>query len=379
MYVQLLGQMKDKKEALNALGVERGGIAIMSQKMEVLYFYISELKTPAVNILKQDALSIGAELAVPSGVILCEKTHFDCILIGTRKHIEILSKKELAQPFGLKAIAHSLKAFLAIKDQKVQIMAVINANDDSFFEGSRFKANDAIHHIEKSIKDGASIIDIGAVSSRPNADVVSEEEELMRIKPICDAIQNKSLFKKATFSIDSTTPSVVKYALERGFKIINDITGASDEALIKLAINYNAKLCIMHMQGRPKTMQNNPSYENIMQEVSIFFEERIDKCEVLGLKRQDIILDVGIGFGKTLAHNLTLIKNMAHFKVFGSEILVGASRKSLIDKIIPSQAEERLAGTLAIHLKSVENGASIVRCHDVKEHVQALKVWESLA
>jgi dihydropteroate synthase len=228
------------------------------------------------------------------------------------------------------------------------------------------------------ITDGADIIDIGAVSSRPRAALVSESVELERIKPICDAIASDKLYEKAIFSIDSYTPSVVEYALKSGFTLINDITGASDETIIKLAVTYDTKLCIMHMQGTPQTMQNNPSYEDVMVEVSAFFEDRIAKCEALGLERKNIILDVGIGFGKTLEHNLTLIKNMAHFKVFGCEVLVGASRKSMIDKIIPTPVEERLAGTLALHLKAVENGVSIVRCHDIKEHVQALAISRAL-
>jgi len=378
MYIYKLGSITDKKSALKTLGVESGGVGIMAKKMELLYFFIKDLKTPAANILKQDALSIGAELAVPGGVILCEKPTYDCILIGTRKHMETLSKKELAQPFGLKTLATELKKFLAIKSHPTQIMGVINANDDSFFEGSRFQKEDAVSQIKQMIADGANIIDIGAVSSRPNADEVSELIELERIKPICDAIASEKLYEEATFSVDSYTPSVVEYALKSGFTLINDITGASDEDIIKLAVEHNAKLCIMHMQGTPQTMQKNPSYDDVMVEVSEFFEARIVKCEALGLERKNIILDVGIGFGKTLEHNLTLIKNMAHFKVFGCEMLVGASRKSMIDKIIPTPVEERLAGTLAIHLKAVENGASIVRCHDVAEHKQALAVQEAL-
>jgi dihydropteroate synthase len=378
MYVYQLGSMTDKKAALKALGVESGGVSIMAKKMELMFFFIKNLKCPAANILKQDALSIGADLAVPGGVILCEEEVYDCILIGTRKHMEVLSKKELAQPFGLKTVANELKKFLNRKVYPTKIMGVINANDDSFFEGSRFQSEDAIVQIEKMIDEGAEMIDIGAVSSRPGADLVSESEELERITPICDVIKAQKLYEKATFSIDSYSPSVVEYALKSGFALINDITGASDEAIIKLAQVYDAKLCIMHMQGTPQTMQKNPEYKDVTMEVSQFFEERIEKCEALGLKRENIILDVGIGFGKTLEHNLTLLKNMAHFTGFGCEVLVGASRKSMIDKIIPTPTEERLPGTLAIHLKAVENGASIVRCHDVKEHVQAIAVVEAL-
>jgi dihydropteroate synthase len=378
MQLYKLGEMSDKKAALKALGVESGGVSIMAQKMDLMYFYIKDLKTPAANILKQDALSIGAELAVPGGVILCEAPTFDCVLIGTRKHIEVLSRKELAQPFGLKTVAKELQKFLKLKRYPTQIMGIINANDDSFFEGSRFVADDAVAQCEKMIAEGAQIIDIGAVSSRPGAEIVSEAEELERIKPICDAIKMQKLYEKATFSIDSYTPSVVEYALQNGFNLINDITGASDEKLIQLAVKYDAKLCIMHMQGTPQTMQKDPHYEDVMVEVDAFFQERIEKCEAMGLDRSQIILDVGIGFGKSLEHNLTLLKNMNHFTHFGCEVLIGASRKSMIHKIIPTPTEERLPGTLAIHLKAVENGASIVRCHDVAEHRQALAVLEAM-
>ncbi len=378
MQIYQLGNIKDKKQFLKNLNVHGGGVSIMAKKMELLYFFIKDLKTPAANILKQDALSIGAELATPSGVITCEKEFYDCLLVGTRKHMEILSKKELVQPFGLKKVAQELQKFLKIKEYSTQIMGIINANDDSFFSGSRFQADDAIVQIKKMIKDGANIVDIGAVSSRPNADVVSADEELKRIKPICDVIKSEKLYDEVSFSVDSYTPLVIEYALKSGFNLVNDITGASNDEVVKLAIEYKAKLCIMHMQGTPQTMQNNPEYSDVMVEVSQFFEERILKCEALGMKREDIILDVGIGFGKTLEHNLTLIKNMRHFKKFGCEVLVGASRKSMIDKIVPTPTEERLAGTLTIHIKAVENGASIVRCHDVKEHLQALAVLEVL-
>lgn len=378
MEIYRLGEMTDKKAVLKKLGVESGGITIMSAKMELFYFYLKDLRTPAANILKQDALSIGADLAVPGGVITCEKSHYDCILIATKKHIEILSRKELAQPFGLKAVAKELKKFLSIRNYPTQIMGVINANDDSFFADSRFMAKDALVQIKKMIGDGASLIDIGAVSSRPGAEAIGAGLELERIKPICDSIKAEKLYEKVLFSIDSYTPEVIAYALERGFGLVNDITGASNDEVIKLAIKHHVKLCIMHMNGTPQTMQQNPHYEDVMVEVSDFFEERIAKCEALGLGRKDIIVDVGIGFGKSLEHNLTLIKNLHHFKKFGCEILIGASRKSMIDKIMPTPTEERLPGTLAIHLKAVENGASIVRCHDVAEHRQALMVQEAI-
>ncbi|MBD3838856.1 MAG: dihydropteroate synthase [Epsilonproteobacteria bacterium] len=378
MKLYKIANVEDKTSLLKSLGVQSGGVNIMASKMQTHLFMIKNLPTPAVNILKQDALSIGAELAIPSGVIICEKSHYDCLLIATSKHLEILSRKELVQHFGLKNVAIELKKFLKQTSYKSKIMGILNANDDSFYASSRFSPKNATQKINEMIKEGADIIDIGAVSSRPNAPIVSQREEMSRLKDILDTIKEQKLFEKALFSIDSYTPKVVEYALKSGFSIINDITGASDDELIKLAMNYNAKICIMHMKGTPQTMQNAPTYDDVMVEVSDFFEERILKCESFGLKREDIILDVGIGFGKSLEHNITLIKNMAHFRKFGCEILAGASRKSMIDKIVSSKIEERLAGSLAIHLKALEHGASILRCHDVYEHYQAVKVWEAM-
>jgi dihydropteroate synthase len=377
MELYRLGTIADKKRALKRLGVDGGGVTIMNKKMKLLYFYIKDLKTPAVNILKQDALSIGAELAVPSGVILCQKESYDCILIANQKQIELLSRKELAQPFGLKEVAKALQRFVKEKAFPLHIMGVINTNDDSFYTQSRFKEANAITAIEKMITEGATIIDIGAVSSRPGAIPVTVEEELARVQPICDLIQEKKLYEKVTFSIDSYTPKVVEYALRHGFRLINDITGASNDNIIQLAKTHHAKLCIMHMQGTPQTMQKNPHYDDVMVEVTHFFEERIAKCEALGLLKNQLILDVGIGFGKTLSHNVTLIRNMIHFKQFGCELLIGASRKSMIDAITPTPVEERLPGTLALHLKAVEQGATIVRCHDVAAHKQAFTIWEA--
>jgi dihydropteroate synthase len=370
--------ISDKKEFLETLDVDKGGRGIIQEKMELYTIYIKDIKTPAVNILKQDALSIGAEVASPCGVITCKSEYSDCLLIGTKKHLKILSKKELTQPFGLKEVAKNLQDFLSEKYFPTKIMGVLNINEDSFYSGSRFAPDEALQALERLIDEGAAIIDIGAVSSRPNAEKVSEKEEFERVVELLDEIDDKRLYERAIFSIDSYAPSVVEHALKSGFKIINDITGASSDAIIKLALKYDARLCIMHMQGTPQDMQKEPHYDDVMSEVSDFFEARIAKCEALGLSRENIILDVGIGFGKTLEHNLTLLANMCHFKKFGCELLIGASRKSMIDALYPSSVEERLPGTLAIHLKALQNGASIIRCHDVAEHKQALNVWESI-
>ena len=376
MIVEKLSNEIDIKNYLTNLGVDGGGIKILASKTKVHLIKIKELHVGAANILKQDALSIGADLAVPRGTVIAKTSHVDCLLIATTKELEILSRKELAQPFGLKELAHKLKQYTQIqKPKKAQLMGVINANDDSFFSGSRFVSSDAIAKIEQMMEEGADIIDIGAVSSRPNAAVVSAEEELQRIQPILTLIKEKKLYEKTTFSIDSYEPAVIEQALESGFSIINDITGLENDAVCKLAAQYKAQVVIMHMQGRPQNMQDNPHYEDILNDVYRFFEARIAKAEGFGI--EDIALDVGIGFGKTLQDNMTLLKNLEHFLTLQKPLLVGASRKSMIDKIFPSTVEERLGGTLALHLEAFRNGASILRVHDVYEHAQALRVQEA--
>ena len=157
---------------------------------------------------------------------------------------------------------------------------------------------------------------------------------------------------------------------------MNDITGLADDEVARLCGSYGATAVIMHMQGTPQTMQENPTYDSVLHDVEVFFKERIEKAEKFGIR--EMILDCGIGFGKRLEENLALITHQRHFLRLGKELLVGASRKSMIDALSPSKSEERLAGSLAIHLKAIEEGASIVRVHDVKEHVQAIRVWKAL-
>lgn len=377
MLLELLSNNINIEKYLKELGVDGGGVGILSSKATHHTVYIRDLHVGAANILKQDALSIGADLAVPRGTVVAKTPYVDCILIATTKQLHLLSKKELAQPFGLKEVAKKLQDILKIKKPShVEVMGIINANDDSFYSSSRFKDSSAIEAIERMIADGADIIDIGGVSSAPNSLLVCKDEELQRLKPIFEAIKKAKLYNRVKFSIDSYEPEVISCALKSGFEIVNDITGLSNDKVSKLCASNGARAIIMHMQGTPQTMQEQPHYENILSDVYSFFEQRIAKAESLGVK--NIVLDVGIGFGKTLEHNLILIKHLEHFLTLKKPLLVGVSRKSMIDKISPSSADERIGGTLALNLEAVQNGAAMIRVHDVKEHVQALKVQKIL-
>ena len=378
MRVEKLGNGLDARRYLRELGVDGGGVEILASKMTHHLFYIRGMHVGAANILKQDALSIGADLAVPRGTVTAQLSHVDAILIATQRQLLELSRKEKAQPFGLKALAEELARHAGgHRPGATKIMGIVNANDDSFFAGSRFKDASALEAIERMIGEGADIIDVGAVSSRPGSAAVSEAEELERIKPIVDAIYEQKLYERALFSADTYMPKVAAYVLERGFKIINDITGLENDEVCRLCGSYGATAVVMHMQGTPQSMQTDPRYEDLFGEITEFFEARLEKAERFGVK--DIVLDVGIGFGKSLEHNLKLIAQTEHFLKLGRPLLIGASRKSMIDKIIPTPTEARLPGTLVLHLKAVEQGAEIVRCHDVAAHKQALAVSEALS
>ncbi len=381
MKIYKLNNDVNLKKIMKKLGVDKTGIEIMKKKHSFYLFYIKNITCAAANILKQDALSIGAELAVPMGVPNCKNKIFDALLLCNKNQLEIISKKELSQPFKLKELAKKLKEFISLPKFPLKIMGVINANDDSFFEGSRFQGIEAIRQIEKMIQNGAKIIDIGGVSSRPGSVYPGIEEEFKRVKPIIDEIYKTKLYEKAIFSIDTFKPEILEYALENGFKLANDITGLENDEYAKIVAKYGANVVIMHKKGNPKDMQKSPFYENAILEIDEFFEKRIKKAKSFGIK--NIILDVGIGFGKRLEDNIALIKHLEHFLHFGYELLIGASRKSMIDMImkkekISTTPFERLPGTLAIHLEAVRNGASIIRCHDVKEHFQALRIFEEI-
>ncbi len=377
MYVEHLSSTINLKAALQELNVDAGGVSILRDKGKIHLIRIIDLHVGAANILKQDALSIGADLAVPRGTVTALEPKVNAILIANERQLQILAKKEKAQPLGLKALAYELERYCHQQDTlDIEIMGIINANDDSFYAQSRFKEAQAIEQIETMIEEGAHIIDIGGVSSRPNSQSVSPKEELLRVRPIIDTLYVQKIHEKVRLSLDSYEPSVIAYALEKGFSIVNDITGLANDEVAQLCASYNATAVIMHMQGNPQTMQTNPHYDSVLHEVGEFFEERLEKAQKFGIKHT--ILDCGIGFGKRLEDNLALISHQKHFLRFGKPLLVGASRKSMIDQITHTQCDERLSGTLAIHLKAIEEGATIVRVHDVKEHMQAITVWKAL-
>jgi dihydropteroate synthase len=376
--IQKLSNDTDFAEVLKKIGVDAAGQKILNKKNRINYFFIPSLDIRAANILKQDALSIGADLAVSKQVAAMSVKNSDALLVCSDSQLEKLIKKEALQPFGLKKISEILKQFLhsGCVSQKPKIMGILNINEDSFFKNSRIDEESFVDAFTSMCEDGADIIDIGAVSSRPGSEYPGVDEELRRISPILRLIKKHSLYKKAKISIDTYEPKVARAALEAGCHIINDITGLSSSELAAVVAEYNASIVIMHMRGTPKNMQTLTDYDNLFFELDDYFRQKLEIAHSFGIK--EVILDVGIGFAKLLEHNLALIKHLSHFKAHGKPLLVGASRKSMINSVSPSSPEERLAGTLALHQKALDEGASIIRCHDVKEHLQMLRIWQAL-
>ena len=256
------------------------------------------------------------------------------------------------------------------------VMGILNVTPDSFFDGGKYtNADNVLAHVSKMLEDGASIIDVGGMSSRPGAEVIDETEELKRVLPIIELIVAK--FPEAIISIDTVNATVAEKSVEAGASIINDISaGSLDEKMFETVAKLGVPYILMHMQGRPETMQTNPTYEDLMTNILDFFIEKIGQLRALKVK--DIILDPGFGFGKTVEDNFYLLKNIDAFKILGLPLLVGVSRKSMIYKVLKISAQEALNGTTVLNTLALENGAKILRVHEVKEAMETIQLWKKI-
>jgi dihydropteroate synthase len=282
---------------------------------------------------------------------------------------------EPSQPPDVSFLFHSKRAWL---------MGILNITPDSFYAGARTpRASSALETAQHMIAEGADILDIGGESTRPGASPVSVQEELARVVPVVDAL--RSQWPAMPLSVDTQKAAVAQATLSHGASVINDISALRhDPDMAAVIAQAHCPVVLMHMQGIPQSMQTNPTYENVVTDVKRFFEERLSAASRAGIHHDQIILDPGIGFGKTTLHNLTLLKHLAEFLPFGCPLLVGVSRKSFIGRLLgtpesPLPVEERLEGSLAANLWAVLKGARGLRVHDVGATRQALQLWESVA
>jgi len=252
------------------------------------------------------------------------------------------------------------------------IMGILNITPDSFSDGGQYLTLDsALKRAHQMIEEGVDIIDIGGESTRPGSDPVSADEELKRITPIIEALKKES---DIAISIDTYKPQVMKAVIDLDVAMINDVYALSQHGAIDIMKESNVGICLMHMQGTPKTMQVNPQYTNVVSEVKLFLEARVNHLTLEGIDQSRIILDPGFGFGKTFEHNIELLQHLESFQSLKFPLLVGLSRKSFIRKILNSNSDDHLSGSLSAAIFSVIKGAKILRVHDVKETKSALKI-----
>lgn len=387
--LRYIDNLEEANKALENLKVDPSGIKMMDSKAVHYTIKVNDLDVKAAIILKQDMLSIGGEVALPRDVMELKDGKTEAILMATRKQYEKVIRKLAVQPFGLREVASGLinvldyiekepKAIIAGKYKldfsKPLIMGIINVTPDSFSDGGEFfDSNKAVEHAKKLVEEGADIIDIGGESTRPGSESVDVEEELKRVLPVVEKLVQEI---NVPVSIDTYKPEVAEKCLEAGVHILNDITALQNEKMIEIAARFKCPVIMMHMQGSPKNMQENPEYDDVVDDIIGFLKKQIRKAEESGV--HDIVIDPGIGFGKKLEHNLDILKRLKEFKVLGKPILIGASRKSFIGMVSGGEVSDRLEGSLAANLIAIQNGANIIRVHDVKEHKKAKEIFEAI-
>lgn len=402
---------KEAQKLMRELGVDPTGIEIMTPKTVVHLVRIRRLPIFAAHILKQEALSLGADTAVSREAMTGKIKHTDCIIIGTLLHFKKLCEKLKRQPYKLSQVSVELQKALTYYhydgfvleagryrlnlNSHTHIMGIVNLTPDSFSGDGLFTSprhprrfgrgrhvttspdlNYITDYAQKLVDEGADILDLGAESSRPGAKPVRVKEELRRLIPVLKKVRKRV---NVPLSIDTCKSEVASQALANGADIINDITALSaDSQMAKVIKRHKAAVVLMHMKGKPRTMQVEPVYHNVMEEITGYLQNAIMACLSAGIDFEKIMVDPGIGFGKTIEHTIVILKSLSELKCLGRPIVIGTSRKSFIGKLTGSPVSERLAGTISSNCFAVTNGARIVRVHDVKETKKAMAVLDTL-
>lgn len=386
-----IDNFEEVKKEISEIGSTPYGNRIMFPKGVHRLVKVEGLRTPAANIMKQEMLSCGGEVATAREVITLKTETTDVLIMGTLRHFERFLEKLKLQPFGLKEATQKIRSVLENYDSKkvrimdcagkevefgnrTLIMGVLNVTPDSFSDGGKYNTFDsALAQAEKMILEGADIIDVGGESSRPGAEPVSIDEEKSRVLPVIEEIAGKY---EVLISIDTYKPSVARAAVDSGASIINDITALEDNEMVQVAADTNVGVVLMHMQGNPKTMQKSPHYESLISDIANFLSDRVEKGVEGGISPERLIIDPGIGFGKKYEHNIEILRRLKEFRSLGIPILIGTSRKSFIGKTLDLSIEERMEGTAATITVAIMNGADIVRVHDVKQMKRVAKMTD---
>lgn len=381
------------EKELARVGVDKAGIKIMVSKGVFHLVKLEQLEARAANILKQEMLARGGEAAVSRKVYNLGRNKTDVILMGSQRQFDELCKKLKEQPFSLAKAADEIRQVLEnfAKEppviragqfklnlaKRTYLMGILNITPDSFSDGGRFFDFDqAIARAKQMVKEGADIIDVGGESTRPGAGKVNLKEEIRRTIPVIKKLAQEI---NKPISIDTYKSEVARKALKAGATIINDISALRmDKQMAGLVAKTKVPLILMHMQGTPKNMQKNPRYKDVVGEIIQFLRQQAEVAVAAGVKKENIIVDPGIGFGKTVEHNLEIVKRLSEFKSLDYPICLGTSRKSFIGLTLNLPVEERLEGTTATVAVGILNGASIIRAHDVLEMKQVARMVDAI-
>ncbi len=373
------------RDLLDHMGVDKRGVDIMAPKSEIVLVTAKNLDPRGANILKQEFLSAGGEVAVPWGALDLSQEESRVLMMGTPRQYERVKNKLKEQPFDLSVLAeeigeavdnHQSGNSLPWQNDGCDVMGVLNVTPDSFYDGGEYERVERA--VEKGVsmsESGADIIDIGGESTRPGSERISIKEELERIIPVIERLDERV---DSLISVDTYKPEVAEKAVEAGADLINDVFGLRKDGMPEKISELEVPIVIMHMQGEPKNMQKNIHYENVIDEIYSYFDERIEIAKEKGIDEDKIIIDPGIGFGKKLSHNLEIIDRLDEFRSLGNPILLGASRKSFLGNILDKSAEDRLYGSLAVAALAVEKGVSILRVHDPMETKDVIRTIEAL-
>jgi dihydropteroate synthase len=386
--------LKEAIHQIEAVGVDSSGIELMKGKALHFNLKVEGIDPRTANILKQEMLSLGGDAALDGRGLDCSVESTDGLLMGSQKQFERLIQKLDSYPQRhLQKIGQALretfqnifKIHFTLRcrrrtlrlGERTLLMGVLNITPDSFSDGGLFFDKDrAIAHGFKMAEDGADIIDIGGESTRPGSKPLDLEEELRRVLPVIETLSKEA---DIPISIDTYKSEVARRAIGSGAEIINDISGLNfDPELAHVAAKERTPMVLMHIRGTPETMQNDVHYDSLFSEIISYLKESIRRAESAGVDPEQIVVDPGIGFGKTLEDNLLIIKNLSEFRILGKPILLGTSRKSFIGKILDAQSDQRLEGTLSSIVIGVLNGAHIIRSHDVLQTKRALAVADAI-
>jgi dihydropteroate synthase len=383
---------KEAIQQMGKVGVDATGIKLMKGKTLHFNLRVEGIDPRTANLLKQEMLFLGGDAALDGRGLDCSAKSTDAILMGTQKQFEKLILK-LDQYPALQPIDQPLretlknisKNYYSIRCRKrtfklgkvTLVMGVLNVTPDSFSDGGLFFDKEkAIAQGLRMVEEGADMIDVGGESTRPGSKPLGLEEELRRVIPVIESLSKET---DIPISIDTYKSTVAQRAIEAGAEIINDISGLNfDPTLAKVASKEDTPLILMHIRGTPETMQKDVHYDSLFSEILQYLRDSIQRAESAGLDSQQIIIDPGIGFGKTLEDNLLIIKNLSEFRVLGKPILLGTSRKSFIGKVLNADGKDRLEGTLSSIAIGVLNGAHIIRCHDVLQAKKAIAVADAI-